>query len=196
MAIAPALTIGFIVRSAFSSIAITELNGRPVLFTPSFRRASSWPMASHTSANTNGLDTLWIENRWVASPAATVRPSALDDAGAEEVRRDPGERRDVVGDDPVVDGPVSLVRLGQQPTDHLLPGQLSGRHVAVGQLRPHSAVMALSLAQERHGQQVRWAAHPDSLRYRGSVFRPRTLPTGGSHRDCSQMPDSLLLVLR
>ena len=42
MASAPALTIGFIVRSAFSSIAITELNGRPVLlFTPSFRRASS-----------------------------------------------------------------------------------------------------------------------------------------------------------
>ena len=41
MAIAPALTIGFIVRFAFSSIAITELKGRPVLFTPSFRRAAS-----------------------------------------------------------------------------------------------------------------------------------------------------------
>ena len=77
MAIAPALTIGFIVRSVFSSIAITELNGRPVLFTPSFRRASSWPIASHTRANTNGLDTLWIENGWVESPVASRRPSAL-----------------------------------------------------------------------------------------------------------------------
>ena len=77
MAIAPALTIGFIVRSALSSIAITELNGRPVLLTPSLRRASSWPMASHTSANTNGLETLWIENGWVASPTASRRPSAL-----------------------------------------------------------------------------------------------------------------------
>ena len=76
MAIAPALTIGFIVRSAFSSMAMTELNASPVLFTPSFCRAASGPMASHTRANTKGLDTLWIENRWSASPARTVRPWA------------------------------------------------------------------------------------------------------------------------
>ena len=41
VAIAPALTIGFIVRSALSSTAITELNGKPVLFTPRRTRAAS-----------------------------------------------------------------------------------------------------------------------------------------------------------
>ena len=41
VAIAPALTIGFIVRSSLSSMAMTELNGSPVLLTPSLRRASS-----------------------------------------------------------------------------------------------------------------------------------------------------------
>ena len=35
VAIAPALTNGFIVRSSFSSTAIKELNGNPVLLTPS-----------------------------------------------------------------------------------------------------------------------------------------------------------------
>jgi hypothetical protein len=34
VAIAPALTIGFIVRCGFSSMAITELKGSPVLLTP------------------------------------------------------------------------------------------------------------------------------------------------------------------
>ena len=77
MAIAPAFTIGFIVRAALSSIAITELNGRPVLFTPSLRRASSWPIASHTSANTNGFDTLWIENGMGGVADGDDRPSAL-----------------------------------------------------------------------------------------------------------------------
>ena len=43
VAMASALTSGFIVRSALSSMAITELKGRPVLLTPSFRRASSCP---------------------------------------------------------------------------------------------------------------------------------------------------------
>ena len=43
-------------------MAITELNGSPVLLTPRRRRASSWPIASQTRANTNGFDTLWIEN--------------------------------------------------------------------------------------------------------------------------------------
>ena len=41
VAMAPAFTIGFIVRSSLSSMAMTELNGMPVLFTPSRRRASS-----------------------------------------------------------------------------------------------------------------------------------------------------------
>ena len=43
VAMAPALTNGFIVRSALSSMAITELKGRPVLLTPSFRRAWTCP---------------------------------------------------------------------------------------------------------------------------------------------------------
>ena len=41
VAIAPALTSGFIVRSSFSSTAISELNGKPVLFTPRWCRADS-----------------------------------------------------------------------------------------------------------------------------------------------------------
>ena len=40
-AIAPAFTSGFIVRSSLSSTAIRELNGNPVLLTPSRSRASS-----------------------------------------------------------------------------------------------------------------------------------------------------------
>ena len=31
-------------------------------------------MLSHTSANTNGLDTLWIENGVSVSPTSKVRP--------------------------------------------------------------------------------------------------------------------------
>jgi hypothetical protein len=41
VAIAPAFTSGFIVRAALSSTAISELKGKPVLFTPSRSRASS-----------------------------------------------------------------------------------------------------------------------------------------------------------
>ncbi len=62
VAIAPELTIGFVRRSAFNSIAMTELNGSPVAFTPSCSRACSAPMSWHTIAKTNGLDTLMIAN--------------------------------------------------------------------------------------------------------------------------------------
>jgi hypothetical protein len=58
---APELTKGLVVRSARNSIAMTELKGCPVASTPSRRSASSGPRASHTSAKTKGLDTLWIE---------------------------------------------------------------------------------------------------------------------------------------
>ena len=74
MAIAPALTSGFIVRSALSSTAISELNGKPVLLTPRRSRASSYPSVSQTRANTNGLETLWIENRASTSPISNDRP--------------------------------------------------------------------------------------------------------------------------
>ena len=74
MAIAPALTSGFIVRSALSSTAISELNGKPVLLTPRRSRASSYPSVSQTRANTNGLETLWIENRAATSPISNDRP--------------------------------------------------------------------------------------------------------------------------
>ena len=71
---APALTIEFIVRSSFSSTAMTELKGRPVPFTPS--RVCTWsgPTASHTRASTNGFDTLWIENSTSRSPTSTAVP--------------------------------------------------------------------------------------------------------------------------
>ena len=42
-AIAPGFTIGFVRPSALRSIADRELNARPVLLTPSRRRASSGP---------------------------------------------------------------------------------------------------------------------------------------------------------
>ena len=70
VAIAPAFTIGFMVRSLFSSTAITELKGSPVLLTPILRRASSQPTAWDTRAKTKGFDTLWIEKGSSASPTA------------------------------------------------------------------------------------------------------------------------------
>ncbi len=77
VAIAPALTIGFIGRPSLSSIAITELNGRPVLLTPRASRAAAGPTASHTNAKTKGLEMLWIENVWSVSPTAPTRPVTL-----------------------------------------------------------------------------------------------------------------------
>ena len=40
-------------------------------------------MASQTSANTNGLDTLWMENGTVASPTDDRLPADAGDARAE-----------------------------------------------------------------------------------------------------------------
>jgi hypothetical protein len=68
------LTNGFIVRSMFSSTAISESKGKPVLLTPSRRRASAYPIAPHSSANTNGLETLWIENVVSTSPMPNDLP--------------------------------------------------------------------------------------------------------------------------
>jgi hypothetical protein len=50
-------------------MAASELNGSPVAFAPSRSRASSGPIFSQTSANTNGFDTLMIENSYSMSPA-------------------------------------------------------------------------------------------------------------------------------
>ena len=74
VAMAPALTIGFIVRSSLSSTAITELKGSPVLLTPRWSRAAHEPIAWQTRANTNGLDTLCIENSTAVSPAENTAP--------------------------------------------------------------------------------------------------------------------------
>ena len=71
---APALTIGFMVRSSLSSMAITELKARPVAFTPRRRRASSWPTASQTRAKTKALEMLWMENGTAASPTEVPKP--------------------------------------------------------------------------------------------------------------------------
>ena len=76
VAIAPEFTIGFVVCCGLSSIAITELNGRPVLLTPSRRRASSAPIASSTRANTNAFEMLWIVNGQRASPTECTFPLA------------------------------------------------------------------------------------------------------------------------
>ena len=60
----------FVLPSTLCSTAVSELNASPVLFTPSRRRASSGPRLSHTSANTNGFETLMIVNSTSASPTA------------------------------------------------------------------------------------------------------------------------------
>ena len=68
VAIAPALTIGLVRPSALCSTAATELNGRPVAFTPMRSRASSTPADSQTSAKTNGFATLMIVKPASTSP--------------------------------------------------------------------------------------------------------------------------------
>jgi len=59
---APAFTIGFMVRSCVQLDRHHRLNGSPVAFTPIFFYGLLLPTAWQTSANTNGFDTLWIEN--------------------------------------------------------------------------------------------------------------------------------------
>ena len=83
MARAPAFTIGFIGLPAWSSMAITELNGRPVLLT---RPAASpvGPIASSTSANTNALEMRWIVNSCRASPTLCERARDRHDAQPEQ----------------------------------------------------------------------------------------------------------------
>lgn len=75
VAIAPAFTIGFIGLPSLSSMAITELNGRPVLFTPTRWCTSSWPISSATRANTKAFEIDWIENGTSASPMLCSSPS-------------------------------------------------------------------------------------------------------------------------
>src|SRR5215475_10495245 len=77
VAIAPALTIGFVLPSRLHSMPANELNGRPVLLTPSLSRAASGPIRSQTSANKNGFDTLMMVKPYSASPAEQIKPSVL-----------------------------------------------------------------------------------------------------------------------
>ena len=74
MATAPALTIGFMVRSSLSSTPITESKGSPVLLTPSLRRASDGPSTSQTRAKTKSFEMLWMVNSCSASPMAKSPP--------------------------------------------------------------------------------------------------------------------------
>ena len=68
-----------------------------MLLTPSRRRASPYPIASHTSANTKGLETLWIENAVSTSPISNDLPRAptteIPNQSGEALRED----GDVVG---------------------------------------------------------------------------------------------------
>lgn len=77
MAIAPALTMGFVRPEGARSTAEAELNGSPVGLTPTRRRTASTPSASQTSANTNGLETLIKVNAASASPTACTAPSTV-----------------------------------------------------------------------------------------------------------------------
>jgi hypothetical protein len=57
-------------------IAVSELNARPVAFTPMRRLISSGPNVAHTSANTKGFATLMIVNSTSASPTPYTPPRA------------------------------------------------------------------------------------------------------------------------
>jgi hypothetical protein len=74
VAIAPAFTSGLESPSSVRSTASAELNGSPVLFTPRASRASCSPIASHTRANRNGFDRLWMLKGTAQSPAWKVAP--------------------------------------------------------------------------------------------------------------------------
>ena len=74
-AIAPAFTIGLERPSPLRSTASTELNGRPVLFTPSFSLATSSPIAWQIKANRKGFEMLWMLKGCSACPAANNWPS-------------------------------------------------------------------------------------------------------------------------
>ena len=67
---APELTIGFVRPSSLRSTAASELNGSPVALTPNRPRVASAPRTCKTNANTNGFDTLMIENGTSQSPLA------------------------------------------------------------------------------------------------------------------------------
>lgn len=74
MAIAPALTIGFMGLPSFSSSAMTELNARPVLLTPTRACTRSCPTACDASANTKAFEIDWIVKRMPTSPASWMPP--------------------------------------------------------------------------------------------------------------------------
>lgn len=75
-----------------SSIAITELNGSPVLLTPTRSLTIRCPRELHTSAYTKAFEIDWMENGWPLSPTSWVAPSTSatempNDAGSASARR-------------------------------------------------------------------------------------------------------------
>ena len=122
VASAPALTIGFIGLPPLSSIATTELNARPVLFTPTSSSSASGPSASQTRANTNALETR-LDRELVQRVADAVRgPVDRDHAQAESAGSAVGQHRDVVGDVAAVHPRVPVVRVQHGADDQLPPG--------------------------------------------------------------------------
>jgi hypothetical protein len=88
-------------------MAMTELKGRPVPFTPTFRRASSAPIAWQRSAKTKG---------------------AIYSGDAETKHTAPraGERRDIVCHLTIVIFLIASIRLVEQLTDELGVGKCAG----------------------------------------------------------------------
>ena len=118
------------------------------------------PSASQTSANTNGLDTLWIENRWPASPTSTTSPVTLAMHAPNRSGTAVGQRRDVVGERAVGHQAVPFVGLGEGLADLLGPRQLSRRDQP--RHRPHPSP-----------RPDLTAAEPADLRCRGGARRRR-----------------------
>ena len=91
---APALTSGFIGMPPLSSSAITELNGRPVLFTPTCRGPPRTERVADRREKPNTLETDSIENSCSASPTLWEAP-VIETMLGRNCRVAVGQRRDV-----------------------------------------------------------------------------------------------------
>ena len=128
VAIAPALTIGFMVRSLFNSMAMTELKASPVAFTPSSRCGL---LVADGVAHQREDERLGdaLDGEAMIRIADREAPTAhTEDAHPEERRIGIGKSGDVVGDGTIVEGSVEVMDLGQEQLDDLGDGRLTGGH--------------------------------------------------------------------
>ena len=123
-AIAPAFTIGFVVPSLVRSIATSELNGKPVLFTPSFFFAHGLANQGEHERFGHALDREFI----IGIAGGIGSTGCADHTNAKKVAWYLGQGRYVVSILPFVIRLESLVRFGHQCPYELSLWQLAGRY--------------------------------------------------------------------